>query len=142
LCQFFPGCSARCACNSSSDVWLTNSLFSNVCSCCDSYAARSRERHVPTQKAPNRTGEETVQNRNLPLAFEDRKGGFHFFGPLELETVARRSDESTISSVTNKSIRSEHGNPTGAFLRSRRGCRVPGMAVIHLSCIYHNPIAI
>jgi hypothetical protein len=94
------------------------------------------------RKAPNRTGEETVQNRNLPLAFEDRKGGLHFFGPLELETVARRSDESTISSVTNKSVQSEHGNPIGAFLRSRRGCRVPGMAVIHLSRIYHNPIAI
>jgi hypothetical protein len=37
------------------------------------------------RKAPDRTSEETVQNYNLPFAFEDRKRRFHSFGPLELE---------------------------------------------------------
>ena len=81
LCQFFPGCSARCACNSSSDVWLTNSLFSNVCSCCDSYAARSRERHVPTQKSAKPDGRRDGSESQSSTCLRGSKGRLPLFWP-------------------------------------------------------------
>jgi hypothetical protein len=81
LCQFFPGCSARCACNSSSDVWLTNSLFSNVCSCCDSYAARSRERHVPTQKSAKPDGRRDGSESQSSTCLRRSKGRLPLFWP-------------------------------------------------------------
>ena len=63
-------------------------------------------------EAPDRPREKAVQNHDLPFAFEDRERRLNSLLALSnSKGDALRAEESTISSVTNKSVRMPIAHP-------------------------------
>ena len=62
-------------------------------------------------EAPDRPREKAVQNHDLPFAFEDKSAASTLLALSNSRGDALRAEESTISSVTNKSVRIPIAHP-------------------------------